>query len=400
MDLKKRFLHINQFLIQHQYLHELEIMERFPYPLKEPYQSWAMELMKLSDEELIEIECFSKTDSIQSESLKEFILKTKELEEIPQAIIGESEIAKQLQRKLTPKKTHEIKIIKNYLEKLSDIDTLIDIGSGAGHLSSALVINNHLFSYCIDMNKEFQSGGINKLKHWAPEVLNKLEFINILVSKENEFKFKFDSQKTMILGLHACGALSTHIIQSFEKHQCKELLNFGCCYHKLIDEYNISKIGKELNLSFTNHALTMAAKCYSVFGIEEYLNRYFVKRFRYTLHFYMSEVLKKPFLTLGNAKAIDYKASFSDYVFKYYQNGADLDPTQLDNYFNSNRNQANLKLALVAGIIRSKLGRLIEIYINIDRAMYLVEKGYHVNLVQMFQRQISPRNLGLIAKKI
>lgn len=398
MDLKKSFLHLYCFLKNHSYLHKLEIMERFPYPLQNPYHEWVLELMNLSDEQLIDLECYSNTQFLNSQELIYFIKETQSLSQIEKLEVSPSKIAKELNRKLTPKKTHEIQTIKSMVESIKGLSTIIDIGSGAAHLSSAIVCDNNLESFCLDLNEQFQKAGKEKLLHWCPDVLERIKFVNIEFNEGEKFEFEFNPDKALMVGLHACGPLSTSIIKSFESNKCKELINFGCCYHKLKDEYNISKLGKEYNLKFTNHALTMAAKCYSIFGLEEFRKRVLVKRFRYTLHFYCQEILKRPFKTLGNAKKKDYQGQFAKYAKTYLPDLSSSDD-ELNEYFYSENNQFNLRYAICAGVLRSKLARTIEIYLNIDRVLFLKEKGYDVKLMEVFERSYGPRNLGIIASK-
>lgn len=395
MDYETSFLSICNYLNEHTYLHELEVMERFPYPLKDPYHEWVLEIMNLSDEQLIELECRSKTSFLSSKSFIAFVKKSRELCKIPTLKVEPSSIPKELNRKLTPKKAHEIQTIKGIINKLGHLETIIDIGSGAAHLSSSLVCENGLFSYCIDMNEDFQNSGKNKLKKWSPKTLEKLRFINHKVESAKKFNFSFNPQTTALIGLHACGPLTTFIIKSFENNECRDLISFGCCYHKLIDEYNISKISKENAIHFTNHALTMAAKGHTIFDMQEFKKRIRVKNYRYTLHFYCQEILNIPFQTLGNARKSDYQGRFSEYALNYIK----ADTKHLEDYYNSESNQFNVRYAICAGVIRSKLARVIELYLNLDRALYLIEKGYKVSLSEVFDRTYGPRNLGLIASK-
>lgn len=398
MSLEQSFLNIFYFLEEHRYLHELEIMERYPFPLVAPYHDWTLELMHLTEQQLIDLECYSETSFLKSLSLIDFINKTSEVSKVTRLNVTPSKIAKELNRKLTPKKTHEIQTIKSMIETKDSIDTIIDVGSGAGHLSSAIVCDNDIHSFCIDMNKDFQELGVKKLKHWCPKVLNQLTFIQSQINEEQRFSFSFNPENTILVGLHACGPLSTHLIKSFKLNECKELINFGCCYHKMVDEYNISNVAKD-GLKFSNHALTMAAKGHTIFNLKDFEKRLLVKKFRYTLHFYSQEILKQPFQTLGNAKAKDYQGKFSQYVMKYYSSDS-LNENELQSYFESEQNQFNLRYAICAGVLRSKLARPIEVYINLDRALYLYENGYDVNLYEIFDRKYGPRNLGLIAKKL
>lgn len=396
MDLEKRFCNIRSFLQQHQYLHELEVMERFPFPLQGPYHDWTEDILELSDEQIIALECFGDTSHLQSSDLIEFIQTAWQLAEIEEVKLTTEVIPQKLTRKLTPKKLHEISKIKGLLKE-KDVDTIIDVGSGAGHLSSILVYDRSIKSICVDMNSQFQEQGKKKLERWNPELLEKLQFVPFELKDGRLLPFEYQLQKSLVLGLHSCGALSSYLIQNQVSNPEQALLNFGCCYHKLVDEYNLSQLAKSNPIQFTNHALTMAAKCHKIFDLKELHKRTSVKRFRYALHFYCQEVLNTSFATLGNAHPKDYLGKFSDYVHRYYDHQDQLEAMDLDEYFSSARTQLNIQIALKAGVIRSALGRLIELYLTLDRALFLKEHDIPVYVARVFDRTLSPRNIAIIS---
>jgi hypothetical protein len=50
----------------------------------------------------------------------------------------------------------------------------------------------------------------------------------------------------------------------------------------------------------------------------------------------------------------------------------------------------------MANIIRWQLGRVLELYLLLDRAIYIEERGMSVELKQFFDENLSPRNIGLL----
>lgn len=383
MDYEKRFREIKDFLKIHEYLHSTELMERYPHKLKTPYHDWVRELLDFSIEDLLNFEKNFDISLIQSETFKEFITKCQTLSEIPYLKVQDDTISGQYTRKLNPKKIHELKKIKTLVNKKEDITTLIDIGSGAGHLSSVLVKDRDLHSICIDMDSDFQKQGQKKISHWLPEIKDKITFIPHKISNDNFCPIEYDKEKSLLIGLHSCGPLSTYLIQQMPKH----LINFSCCYHKLHDEYNLSLIAKKKPLRFTNHALTMAAKCLGTQMIDDLTTKFLVKSYRYPIHFHLIDHGKDKFINLGNAKAVDYKGSFSNYIQKYcpdlMHENVSLKEKEVDYYFK-------------AGSIRAMLGRLIEIYIILDRVLYLKENELNANIYQVFDPKISPRNIAIL----
>jgi hypothetical protein len=386
MNYEKRFCEIRDFLNTHEYLHELELLNRFESKILEPYDSWFDQIRQLTDDQLIEFECNQNTEHISDKNLVSFMNKVKELTTIPVIKVEETQLDQVYKRKMNNKKVHEIQTLKTFIDSNVKINSFIDVGSGAGHLSQALITNSNKISLCIDMNAVFQKIGLDKIKRWLPQLSDKITFKQLEIQSDSKNQF---DKKSMLLGLHSCGPLSTHLVQACQKN----FLNFGCCYHKLKDEYNISKLAKENPISFTNHALTMAAKGNRDLSITELNKKFIVKKYRYALHFLCIEVLKIPFQSMGNAKRSDYLGSFAEYAQKYLSQANRLSHEDLDSFYNKNINK--IDKIIRAGSLRAQLSRLIEIYIILDRVIYSREQGINSNMFELFDVNISPRNIAI-----
>lgn len=388
MNYEKRFCEIRDFLLKHEYLHELEMLNRFESTITEPYNSWFDEVNNLTNEQLILFESNQDTTNIYVENLIHFMNTVKELIQIPIITANEFKLDQVYKRKMNEKKVHEIQTLKSFIDKNVSVNKFIDIGSGAGHLSQALISDNIKSSTCIDMNHEYQKIGVEKINRWLPHLKDRIKFKQLEIDSSSLKSFK---EESMILGLHSCGPLSTYIIETCNEHT----LNLGCCYHKLKDEYNISLLSKKLPIKFTSHALTMAAKGHKSYSIEDQIRKYKVKMFRYTLHYLSLEVLKIPFTTLGNAKRSDYDGNFSDYALKYLPETKMISKKELEDYYQTNL--ARVNKVIKSGSLRVQLARLIEIYIILDRVIYLRERNIDANMFELFNRDISPRNIAIFS---
>jgi hypothetical protein len=385
VNYEKRFLEIKSFLKDYYYLVDQEMLDRFEDEIPLPFSEWIVELSKLQENDLIELENNYQCSAIKNESLICFIKRAKDLIEVEEFTSSEVKLAPELTRKMSLKKRHEISRIKDLL-KDEDISNFVDIGSGAGHLSSALV-DDKRSSICIDANAEFQSIGKEKIRRWTPQLEGKLKFINKEIKTSKDIIMP--EKEGMILGLHCCGALSTNIIKSLPPR----VLSLGCCYHKLIDEYNISTLASESPLILSNHALTIAAKGHSWQTAKSFKNKKDVKKYRYTLHFLLLEKFNQSFTTLGNANSSDYKGEFSKYCFKFATQTKVLDNKTIESFYKDNINKVNMVIA--AGTLRALVARVIEMYIILDRVIYLKEFGKNPRLIQIFDQKISPRNLAI-----
>ena len=136
---------------------------------------------------------------------------------------------------------------------------------------------------------------------------------------------------------------------------------------------------------------------------DDFIFKVKVKKYRYILHLYMKEKLGvNEFMGLGDSPPKHYALSFSDFVHLKL-NPTDLKITdsndQINLFYESTYAQEMFKKIFARDILRWQLGRLIELDILLDRALFAIAQGLKVNLYELFDAKISPRNIGLTLLK-
>ncbi len=393
MNIEKRLIQISKLLKNHEKLIQTEALDLYPFDdhIQSQYGEMLCAITSLDRYEKIELELnFHKSSKLANSHIK-MINEINQLKELPRYKTKEYILPNELKRKLSQKKQHEIFQIKNLMDEKTP-KHLIDIGSGAGHLSSVLIFENDLTSLCIDANEDYQKIGKSKLQKYFPDIYKRLTFKTVEIDKNN--LEKHIQKKGFLIGLHACGNLSTDLIQNYNSNSFEGLLSLGCCYHKLTNEgLNLSQSAKRINLQLSNHALTMAAKTFKSPSKNDLDKKEKVKKFRYIAHFLMLDILKLPFRSFGNGSKSDYQLDFSTYVKKFIPEAKHLSDEYLESFFNEYLPTYHKVIDL--GIIRSHFARLIEIYLILDRALYLKEQNLEVQIIQLFDEHISPRNLAI-----
>ncbi len=390
MEIEKRFTQIQFFLKKHEKLVNHEVLEMNQEDLS-PYSEWMKELKTFSTKDLIALEANYNFENIVTPGFVEYIQTITDLISLPKLKESKLEIPKNINRKLSLKKQHELKQIK---ELIHGDHFFVDIGSGAGHLSSYLISNTLSRSLCLDVEKSYQDIGKEKLSKYAPEVLDKMEFKTVFVEDDTKLDIP---EKSYLLGLHTCGDLSSHLINIYlNKAELESFLNFGCCYHKLsANQFNLST---SASFSLNKYSLTLAAKSFKTLTSKDFLKRKAVKDYRYTLHYLMLEKFQDEFTSIGKTHTNDYQGGFADYVYKYYPKASDISHTELKLFYEGY--QEKVWEIQLFGIIRSLLSRVIELYIILDRALYLKEHNIDVDILECFNKDLSPRNIAIKAKKI
>ena len=392
----RQFTGIAAFLQAHQYLHEKELLRRYPDPLPDPYREWEQEMRDWSVADIARFETELQHDNIRHPAFLTFVKTIKSLAKIPISKITPVPLPPNIRRGMTPKKIHEIERLTaiNGIEK-----NIIDIGGGKGFLSAAILQGGATHSTCIDMDITLQSQGKKRLQKWLPELTNKIAFLHKKIDEQHPIPSPTSPQETTLFGLHSCGNLSSQVIRQGIDHGVKQIINFGCCYHHLKGDYNLSGIAKEKGLQLSQEALHLAAHSHRILDTGALQKRQMVKRFRYALHCFLYDRYGIPFQKIGDGKAVDYQDNFPAYAKKFALELSTIPDAELDAFFQQKTLQDNIGLLMRGDSLRNILGRLIELYIVLDRCLFLKENGYRVTLTAYFDRQLSPRNLGIVAKK-
>ena len=415
MDRKSQALALNEFVTRFTNMWNDEIMNEYPESMQHYPKEWLDLLLTLSNEELFAIDTKNINHQvflkIENTSLDKFIkegiaLSKIDLKKVEQPIKFEQ----WAYNGIKAKKRHEIdRIIPaiNILKNKITINQVIDIGGGVGHLSRVIAHYANIKAISIDRNSEFQKIGKERLKKYRklPDA-KEVEFVNLNFSPKNtaeELKsiFKVDS---LSLGLHTCGPLANILIKTSCQHQLAGILSFGCCYHHLNpkEDFPISKFYRENQFSSLNlYAFSLATRSHAQDDFEVFKTKRQVKNYRYALHlFLMRKFNNKYFQDVGECDVKIYWMPFKHYL-KLKLSELKLENTftdeEIEAFYNSKQTQKELDEMFAGNLIRWLLGRSLEVYLLLDRALYLEENGYEVFVEEYFKEALSPRNIGILA---
>lgn len=226
----------------------------------------------------------------------------------------------------------------------------------------------------------------------------------------------FSAQAEQLLGdhshalaLHACGGLHVQLIKKAAEHKLPRLTIAPCCYHRFNPQNNFKPISERasqyldaLELNFTEldlrTAVTMSATAQAYdrrtrsesqiwrLGFDE-LQRDVLRRDEYRpmpsfsktwLKGSFEAFCRRQWLQLGYSEDL-LAVNFADYLDKGAQRF--LQVSQYD-------------------LARLAFRRAIELVVVYDRAMFLEEQGYTVELSEFCDSSVSPRNILLQAQRL
>ncbi len=416
MDFLAKSRELRLFLAPFKKIFETEVLNIYPNGIDDYQEEWLCELEMLSEKELFELECRRPLEQLRGSSFGKHLDNVSELVKIPANC---SQAANTFEDwafvDVKHKKKHEIlslyPLFQN-LKKELNYDHIVDIGGGVGHLARILAHYGSIETYTIDRDKKFQEAGMMRAKKYRlPKNSKPLHFENLTFgeaqkdSKDEEKLKNIVNQNSFVMGLHTCGALAHKVMETSVKFRATGLLNFGCCYHKMNPEidFPISNIyKKEDHLHLNIFAMTLATRAHVEKTFHDFVTKRRVKYYRYALHFWLYHKLGiTDCFSVGETHTRDYHGAFSTYALKKLKELKMPLPnaSELDEFYEAESKKPLLKKIYLTNIIRWSIGRPLELYILLDRALYLEEKGLKVELKAFFDEELSPRNIGILAMK-
>ncbi|XP_070529559.1 probable methyltransferase-like protein 25 [Cardiocondyla obscurior] len=126
--------------------------------------------------------------------------------------------------------------------KRHDIQTIIDLGAGLGYVCQMLYYLHNYQILGLERDKENINRAFTRQKKLFPESLTKVKYVHCDITCdsvdtiESILQQKFhDVANVCLIGLHACGDLSTSASTIFCKMKSAKLfILISCCYHKLL----------------------------------------------------------------------------------------------------------------------------------------------------------------------
>ncbi|MCO4792323.1 MAG: methyltransferase [Bacteriovoracaceae bacterium] len=410
MDYKRRFDNIVSFLTPITELWENEVLYQYPdlnaYP-----NDWMNWLSKLSDSELWTIDCRKDTHLLSNSPMSLFSQSIDDLIELPREDLHPDDLPSWAWNYVKNKKRHEINQIRGVLTNQTQSESLniVDIGGGVGQLGRILSLYHGLPVTSIDQDAKLQEIGKQRLtKYPKPEGYAELKFIESIFDSEvlenNPQLQKVCNESSLILGLHTCGPLAIDHLKVGLKTKSSSLFNFACCYNKLSQtDTNLSDYSKQNGLILNKFALTLATRGHADMTFEDYLFKKRVKKFRYTLQLLATHFkIDKNLESVGSATPRTYKGDFTEYVLsklEFAKINHNLTREQIAEFYNRKDITESVETMFLANLIRWQLGRVLELYILLDRVLWLEEKGHKPTLKQYFDEDLSPRNIGLFLSK-
>ncbi|CDW51804.1 Methyltransf 32 domain containing protein [Trichuris trichiura] len=321
---------------------------------------------------------------------------------------------------VSPKKMHQIRILGSLVGRFFECSnmlvggTVVDAGSGKGHLSRLLHEVYGLKVIAVDCNDAVVSRSrVIDLKRVNKKLSTDSPIVHLVqrLTKQGWLDSLSKSEPLALIGLHACGHLSEHLIREFVvSDRCKLLLSVGCCYMHLATEHQTWKpLSRRLQSLKTTASFGYAALDCACHSNERFISKLtdankssslVVHSYRAALEWLLVCRLcfsrRSRLYPVREARLL----SFAEYAEKATRNlNLNLNYSELENDLTVRWMLKQWPQVAFFYALRSLLAPLVESIILLDRALFLRENGSEVLLAPLFDPLVCARNLLLVGFK-
>lgn len=204
------------------------------------------------------------------------------------------------------------------------------------------------------------------------------------------------------VALHACGNLHVRLLQLASAQGCRQLAVAPCCYNRIDSEHyqplSTAAQGSALLLSRDDLRLPLAETVTAGARVRRQRDESMARRLAFDL--LQREVRRShDYLTTPSVSPIWLDKPFADYCCDLAAlRGLDL-PAVTDWQKLEARGWQRLAQVRNLELVRGLFRRPMELWLLLDRALFLEEQGYRATLGAFCATRMTPRNLLLLAER-
>ena len=398
MNFAQRFAELDGWLHQHQLLWR-------PKPFTQPTLAWEAEWPELASwlrtRTLAEAEAAHHQPQLLAAPapFAQLAAHSQRLSLLPRWLGAPAEdFPEPLYRHIPGRKWQQITAFAAVMAPLLEqpVSHWIDWCAGKGHLGRLLAWQGGQRLTCLEHNPALNLAGAAlssalavDAQHLNAEVLA-IDTVTRLHSRDS------------LVALHACGQLHISLLQQSVAASCQQLALSPCCYNRIDSAYYkpLSHAGREAQLQLSKEDLALPLQETVTAGLREREQRDRSMAWRLAFDLWQREVRgvdeylptpSKP--PGGTAQGF---AGFCRSLAAHHQLQL-VEPSDWQQVEQAGwQRLAEVRnLELLRGLFR----RPLEVWLLLDRALYLEEAGYQVQLGEFCAPSLTPRNLLLLAER-
>jgi hypothetical protein len=212
---------------------------------------------------------------------------------------------------------------------------------------------------------------------------------------------KFLKDAPQVAALHACGELHEQLLQRSVEAKVAHLHLAPCCYHKRnkSDYVPLSLMGRALDLNLNKTHLHTAVMETVTAGATLQRQRKQLQIMRLGFDCLQRELLgKDDFLAIPSLPTSWSKAEFSEFCRHCASLKNMVLPNTIDWPYYLQQGMTRFHQVSALDLVRFLFRRPLEVWLVLDKVIFLEEQGYSVKLGTFCPGQVTPRNIMIKAK--
>lgn len=267
--------------------------------------------------------------------------------------------------------------------------------AGKGHLGRLLGYSRNVGLRSVEYNADLCRQG----ERLASQHEIKQQFVcaDVLLAEDSVF-----SGQDHAVALHACGDLHNHLLKQASSQTLLSLHVAPCCYHLINSTVYqpLSQAGQRNNLNLSRDQLKLAVQAQVTGGERVRRLRHREVLWRQMYQLVLEHYLEVPdYQPLSSVPKHWFSGSVDDFInWAATQHEITLPPV-IDWIMIEHAAKKRVETIQRMELVRHVFRRPLEIWLILDRALYLEEQGYKVTIQEFCDYSVSPRNFLIQAFK-
>ncbi|MGZ0717519.1 methyltransferase [Pseudomonas palleroniana] len=390
-DVEARFKALDAFLIEHQGLWRPRPFTHLQLPWEAAHPELALWLRQrsLADAEASHNHAHALAAPAPFPQLAERALRLSAVDELPKRALGPAR--HRLNVDVPGRKWQQIEAFGAALQFAHTPGHWLDWCAGKGHLGRRLLQPGQQLT-CLEYDPALVASGQALSEHHQLPVTHRLQDVMVDMT--------LNPTHTPV-ALHACGDLHVRLLQLASAAGCKQLALAPCCYNRINAEHYqpLSTAGRTsaLRLSKDDLGLPLSETVTAGHRVRQQRDTSMARRLGFD-HLQRQLRGRDEYLPTPSLPASWLDKPFADYC-RELANLKGLSTGNQD--WVALEAQGWHRLAQVRNLelVRGLFRRPLEMWLVLDRALYLSEQGYKVEIGTFCEPALTPRNLMVLAER-
>lgn len=271
---------------------------------------------------------------------------------------------------------------------------IVEWCAGKGHLGRLLAWQDGCEVLSLEWQEELcQQGQVIAEKL---ELRQKFHCLDVLTQSS----FRYLQQAQQVVALHACGQLHITMLEQAVENKVQEIRLCPCCYQLIPQaEYHpLSQLAQKSELRLSRQDLRLAVQETVTAHQRERDKRQVERRYRQIFDIWQRRhLVQNQYLSIPSAPdSLFRQPPLAFCRWAAQQKGMQFDGQHLLHEL-TQMAEHRLRQVEKMELIQQLFRRHLELWLALDRCLYLQENGYQTSLSTFCEREVTPRNLVIMA---